>query len=1223
MPTGVFPMPDSEVRAAKLWPRPGVLGAGDLAWKVQSDLSIAVDTGDGDATYSHSASGITQFAPDSVTLGVGVELIAYSAWDGSAGEWWVLYDGPGAPFGGYLVSGTGYRSSVSVEARAVGAVLYQMETGGLHRLRWTKVEIYVNGSLDVTLPVSGIDATSAGVGPAYVPLCGIPLRVSHSCSAGRTNLTPWSYDPCDPDNAGGRDYETAVEQSVSGGWRARETSGSGAWVDYPVTPYGGDAPGGGPFALDLTGVLATRTWGDLLAGEASAKHLYSYVGREGVEQDVYATCPASLDPPSPETTVYVGRYSAKGIDPCGGGVADAYADVYRTEDESASAAGAVTLWPDLSQGLNRFAAQFAKMLYRADLPETRASLSTSWEDTEGAVTSSGSDSDTPTVHPNMAELLGLLRDADHPVLDLFDYSAYAPTSFSRSRTRSVTFGRGGTTSFLCPPPAAPDPCPTGALSWSCTAIYAPHDAIYQTETSSLSFPSYVGSVANYQGHALTVPRYLGTWGAAGWHLYDWREDWELQGSPAPWAPTEDGPGYWGPIRTQYAYNAALPSDERPRTRLDMIGSPYYDTAYTPFQNEFTGGLPWPGIARWVTREVDWKTSITLTEESEPMLSSPNESCSVAVSGSVIALTPSAGTITLDVDLVRADCYPYYALLAALSVSFPTWSNVASVTASVRSALGGSARLNGGSPLATSTAYPLPLGRDLGYAGTWGSDSGAGYVSDEGTDVPSGGQSADVMANPETVAGFQAVGARQGSVLRLNIVPADPGSDVTLGWPTFARPTTHPVVRWLNGNKAVLMWPDGPGILWGTHTTYVPDVGLHWPWIPKGLGEPNTLADALQWIYAIGEATDPGDVAAFDAEVNGWYDDFEVSLQNVGSADKHSFALLLPKGEGETIRFALVQTLAEPPPLPCWPVRARGTDDWAADGDPTTVRWDQAQEVKCLVTPGDTPIVLQEPDGTPISTAAAAPSGHSIQSYTLALTGDESDDYRVTKGGRTYARLYPWHGWYGVIGRKGWGDNWLLYTPWAQLHVLGWRIESEEARWRRSPGVVPPFETDVTLAEGADDREFRAAYVPGQLAAMAMAFARDGEGVWTATTFDDGEAFGGMSMLIENAIHPTVCALPYGPVIVAAMRPDDGESGPGEIVAKVGWIEDSTWSSEIVLTSGGTPIRVEDDTFHIAPAPELAGRLMLVARKEGDSGPTIWYSADDAPGQTTMTFTEAP
>ncbi|RYG43860.1 hypothetical protein EON79_16155 [bacterium] len=686
-------MADDEARAGKVTSH-GTLDFWELRYKVQSEISTS-GSGDGVGTYSHGTTGVTDFVPNAAVVTLGMYLYATSAFDGTSGVWQAIYDGPSAPSGGYIVGGSSFETTVSMEVRMKGARLYVMQGGALPRIMWDSLDVYANGVFYVTLG-PGVDMVGFGTGPNYVPVLGMPLEVTGGCSAGRAETTPWVYNPCDPDNADGRDWESSAEQTVSGGWQYREYDG-GPWIDLPLKAFSDSVPSGSncPFGIGSPEVAATRTYGTLLEGASSASYAFEYAGKIARTQIDRLMC-------GPVVVHESGGQASIGPDPCTGEIGPVFQDHYKTTTTSEGKSGTVRLQPDLGPSLERFAEDYAKLHLRGPgFPQTKATLARSCSETSGGVTTGGTFTSNPEVHPAMATFLGLVRDGDHAVLDALDYHSYAPASAGKTQSYSVGYSYPGTVVVQCPSPGAPPtvPCEDDDFvpTWVCEDTTTFPDPEGASESASISFPTSVGYVGNYQGHDEAMPRYLGTWGNPLWHLFDYRRDWYLQGDDAAWAPSEDGLGYWGPIRTQVAYDPALPEDERPGTRIDMIGAPYYDWAHTPIFDAYTGGYPWSGMSRFHVREVGFPATVALTGASDPMLSCPDASCVVISDAGGITLSPSgADPLVIDIDLCRFDCYPYLGLLLAKQVNFPAWSNVGSVTARLLSSFAsGSVAIDGG------------------------------------------------------------------------------------------------------------------------------------------------------------------------------------------------------------------------------------------------------------------------------------------------------------------------------------------------------------------------------------------------------------------------------------------------------------------------------------------------------------------------------------------------
>lgn len=135
---------------------------------------------------SHFVQGVTRETPDVLGVSERILLRAQSSMGGD--DWTYLYFGPGSPILGYNVSGSGFKAALDLEIRIRGVKVYVNGPGNVDshkwRMTWTSVEVWIEGALNIVLPSSAVDETSAGLGPCYLPLLGIPLEVTGGLSVG-------------------------------------------------------------------------------------------------------------------------------------------------------------------------------------------------------------------------------------------------------------------------------------------------------------------------------------------------------------------------------------------------------------------------------------------------------------------------------------------------------------------------------------------------------------------------------------------------------------------------------------------------------------------------------------------------------------------------------------------------------------------------------------------------------------------------------------------------------------------------------------------------------------------------------------------------------------------------------------------------------------------------------------------------------------------------------
>ncbi len=71
------------------------------------------------------------------------------------------------------------------------------------------------------------------------------------------------------------------------------------------------------------------------------------------------------------------------------------------------------------------------------------------------------------------------------------------------------------------------------MSWSCTNQPIVDTPANQSESITNQFPSYVGTLSTYQGHADMLMRYTGSWVNPHWGLAYHRQDWDVDGRQIP------------------------------------------------------------------------------------------------------------------------------------------------------------------------------------------------------------------------------------------------------------------------------------------------------------------------------------------------------------------------------------------------------------------------------------------------------------------------------------------------------------------------------------------------------------------------------------------------------------------------------------------------------------------------------------------------------------------
>ncbi len=135
---------------------------------------------------------------------------------------------------------------------------------------------------------------------------------------------------------------------------------------------------------------------------------------------------------------------------------------------------------------------------------------------------------------------------------------------------------------------------------------------------------------------------------------------------------------------------------------------------------------------------------------------------------------------------------------------------------------------------------------------------------------------------------------------------------------------------------------------------------------------------------------------------------------------------------------LVNTWAELPPFACFPMRARNTATFAADGTFSQESWSLAQEPRRYVS-AKTQLDVINPSGSVAWTAAApsSPSAWFISEHRHAVDNNEGP-FLLRGAGKYVAEGRPWHGYFDILRALEWPDtaNWINYdVSETRRHVI--------------------------------------------------------------------------------------------------------------------------------------------------------------------------------------------
>lgn len=980
-------------------PNNGLIFSTDsLEYRLESHLVSATGSGSGTLAKGHTATAYTEYVPNSVNVLQGIFLQVSSSDDGAGTtSWQAKYDGVGAPAGGYIVGAPAFRNTVEIVVRLRGLKIYTKLTGSLFRVVWNTTEIWVNGAISTVL--TGTDVTSNGVGPNYINFIGAPLYATGSVSASKV-FTPPTYDPCNPGNLAYM-VQASAASTIQAGWRFKDQDGN--WVALDCDTWSNSIPGSMlcPFNLNFSNeVTVTDTYSIEIHSFTYSKTQVTYDGRRNLQQRKVVTC---IDPDGNEIIVYDEIENPQCVDPCNpeGPLVNGYVDAYYTEVWNESHGGSARAIPNLERSIVRLNNNYKALWRRFHFPEVRGSATRSCTDGAVTVTTGGE----TTVYPDLGnDFLEVVTNATSLVEECFPAHIYTERTMSKSQSYVKSWLYEGATICECDIPpgvSCPPPPPVYVGYVTCTIVPYTDPGVNQLETIGIQFPSYVGTLNTYQGHLDKMMRYLGSWVNPQWALAYHKDNWEVDGSP------QDYDQYWSSIKEQYLYNASLPSN--PRTRNSMIASPmYWDNGNQPFQDAFFGGFRWIGVGRFKILSASLPNSITLSSTRSGSWSSDN--CSVSVGAGGLTVSGFSGTPAyIELDLANYSVDPYLLLLKAyeIQVSWNT-SNVANIDISFIGADNVSSYIGNAQAL-----YPLPAGLQNKYAGSWGIDNGAGVILDIGYDQLSSGESFTAMSDNQRVAGFQLGKAKQFAKLRFTITPTNPANPVTIYFPTFNLNHTHPMLYWENSKALSMLWHNSSGIRWGNMRWYDTILGFQNPPLIDGMGTASTIIDAMAYRYRILLGTGGTNLAStITTDLSSLYDSYEG--QSISVVDKFSCSFILPKGNGNDVRYALVNSFSEIPPLACFPYRKRNTNTWLPTGDYAQTVYDWVQDGRYLISTNNAPARLQTDSGVD-SGAFLSPGepGWSIWAFNPVLDNTE-DNWRITSGNTVYAKVRPFHGWFTVL-----------------------------------------------------------------------------------------------------------------------------------------------------------------------------------------------------------------
>lgn len=1161
-----------------------------LSLVCNSVYSSPTESGDGDPTYGHNCSGVTNYVDNISGTEVGITISANSSFDGTSGSWEVEYTGPGGTF---TTGGAVYRDSVTIEARIINLELYSILSGSRFRLIWDEIQIYVNGVYDSTLGGSSLDMKSTGCGPNYVPIIGIPIKGSASCSASRINVPTFTYDPCDPGDTAEIEWETILSGYGEVGWTYNDgvdTVSLPTLLPPIIMP---PLTGSYPFGLSISGIVETT---DTSSGKINCydRGYYHHEYESRFLIDTYVEVQCNYGGHVSTTTVY-GPYPSSGGDPCTGGTSQGYADIYKVTNQYKNQSGTVRLIPNLEKALVRIGTDFRLLTEYNDLPEVRSAGSRT----------NGEDSDwiDSVVYPYIAEDgYNIITNAvNWYETQVMSKPTYVCMSAGISQSNNVSYFTEGTTVFECPPPAfdVPDPCP-GAISIgiSCSFTSPTLTPVNEEETASFVFPSSVSSGGDAQENNNNEARYLGTWPNPHWHIGVKFFNWEINSTPIPYQ------FYWGVIREQFITGADRESASR---RNSIVTNICENNAHTPWQFNYFRGRYFLGSSRFKILETELPTSKTLSSSDSGEWSSSDTTLTSGASG----ITLSAFGATSDVRLKTGswNYSPYLLPLFAKSITV-SWSGTRINTVSIYGVGYDDEEVLLGT---SQTTLPYLVCDQVKYAGSWAIDNGVLLLSDVGTDLDAAGISSTIMADPITSLDFQLGQGTLYKEIKFLITYNGAGTTPVINWPTFNFNTSEPTLLIENSKIQTFLWGNygvyryGQWTFWdGTSFNYPPD--------NTGLSVPFSIIDGIGFDYVALKGTNGSTLeTTIETDLATYYTAIEG--QTIDDVDSFSNAIIMPFIENDkTFRTALISSIAEVPPLACFPFKKRNAA-WQNEEDYSQVVYEWVQDKRLLIHNKSAPLKLYNESDDVIGSQTDIIGNYAIWTYYPNLTGSEGYWKIKDSDGNELAELYPWHGFTAltpgkvdefddldVLHDKRTGEYYICYILDGDVYLNVYNRSTTLSGYA--------YKTQITNSGNNSS----CCIVQHFSSMLMVAYIEDGSVCYYKQSTDFGKTFGDANILFTGTPNRVRVNTNNRNGVIAGVASyyNSGTSGPSKMYLVKRQVHSAFSTQTVLKDESATDIQLADPpVFDFSFSENTQGAWVLTCKVDGETDFATFISVDDS------------
>lgn len=724
--------------------------------------------------------------------------------------------------------------------------------------------------------------------------------------------------------------------------------------------------------------------------------------------------------------------------------------------------------------------------------------------------------------------------------------------------------------------------------------------------------------------------FYNTWGCPFWSYWLWfppddapdSKRWKIGGS----AQDID---YFYQLRQQHITHPALPAADNTRKRTSIVTEPVTQNGTTGRSLQVLNLPCWWGISNFSVETEEFPTEFTTTEESEPRYSfwdgaSPGTG---SVDAGGIELTVGDA---IEFDLASYIDFPFMATTLADRLKLPfSDANIGALRIYGVGADGEMAQI-GDSPAVSDEVYRIPSGNSVKWATSAGIEFGAGYLADSYD--PEAAVTADdltstVIGDEKTVSNLGLLPGFSPVRIRIEIDKVNPANPVTIEHPTFfMAPWEDAKVFHENGSVGTILFKNGPMVRIGalSYYDYFLDTELEVPYVADPVSFAPTIGDIWCWEnnFLRGKNALDGLGARLDVEYEPGEEQNDLVKRLWLDPDQQIVTVSLVAQSDTKPELVYYNSFRNTPPMAMFPSRRRTkATGWRAEGE--FGQWAYSLSVKKHphIVPGAQQPKLMHDDLDQLD-FESAPLGWQVGTFDLAVDGAEDQDFILRWNNTDWYGLRPWRGTANVLGLASEVNSygvWHLSTRDGRF-LMSWASESGAyVKWWDYH--LPRGMSDtVPIIEGAGYYQCRL-HDDGRNRIFAI-ISRDDSGpeVLESISDDGGRTWSTpMAVDITGGRFATNSSNEQDDRLVAAFVYDSGTSGPGKIKVLYGSAGDATLLGPVtVVDDAGSDLSFVAESFHMSFAKDMAQRVILSARIDGEADPSLWFCTDLLSGGASFT-----